>query len=863
MMKVNTSPERVRAALMHISPESREVWIRQAMAIKSEFGDDGFDIWDQWSALSDTYNAKDARDVWKSIKAQGKVTIATLFWDAKQAGWKDDQVYKKPSAAELEKRKKERAERDAAAEAQRVAEQEAVALKAKELWDAAKPCDDHPYLKRKGVKSHGLRDGAFEITKVDHNTGEITVVTKQALLMPIMDRSRKIWTLQAFSERKDGAKLLLKGGRKSGNFFVIGSKPLVFEGRVVLILTEGYATGASVHEATGHQVLVCVDAGGLLPVARAVRAAQPNAIILFAADNDVDTKGNPGLACAQKAADAVGGFVAVPPWPEIVQECAGAEPAPTGMSDFNDWHQQYGLQAVAEVISKVLATVPNTCINPPVGVFAQTQAERELGIIVLGVQGGRCAIWRQDTRTIELVSPAELGRKPILYTLADAEKWDVWADGDFNCSTAADFLINSAKQLGPVKLERVPPAECPPQLVRFQYCHAQVLTSRNPSPVVVAELIALEEQCVGLIRWDSFADQPICSRDTTWGAPRGPWTDHHDAALAAHLQEACGLNVSTNTVRAAVNLLAKKNSFHPVIDYLNGLRWDGMPRLDTFLINYAGAADKPYVRAVSAKTLIGGVARVMQPGCKFDTLLCLEGPQGVGKSSLLCALMPNPNWFADELGGAIGNKDASLGLSGKWMIELAEFAAVKKSMIEDVKSFVTRKVDHYRTPYGMRAADHPRQCFFAATINPGADGAWLNDATGGRRFWPVRVERCDIASIEANLDQLWAEAVHRYRAGENWYLPKDIEEIASHEQAKRLEPNFWDDLVDQYLATSSGLKEVATIDVYRSVYGHPPKHSRELSPIAQAMRERGWEEHRAQTKPRRRLWRPKDCEPPI
>ena len=270
-----TSQERVRSALSHLSPESRGVWVRQAMAIKSEFGEDGFEMWDQWSSLSSAYRAIDARHVWKSVKAGKGIGIGSLFYDAKQAGWKDDTAYKKPSAAEIEQRRKERAERDALAAAQELADQEAAAVKAQELWAAATPCESHAYLERKGVKSHGLRYGRFDVTRIDPNTGEVTVVSLQALLMPIMDRSRKIWTLQAFSAKPDGRKSLLKNGRKSGNFFVIGSKPLMTDDRPVFILVEGYATGASVHEATGHMVMVCVDAGNMRNVARQLRERDP------------------------------------------------------------------------------------------------------------------------------------------------------------------------------------------------------------------------------------------------------------------------------------------------------------------------------------------------------------------------------------------------------------------------------------------------------------------------------------------------------------------------------------------------------------------------------------------------------------
>ena len=320
------------------------------MTIKSGFGDDGFEIWDQWSSLSESYRAIDARDVWKSVKAGKGITIASLFYDAKQAGWKDDTAYKKPSAAEIEQRRKARAEREALAAAQELAAQEAAAVKAQELWAAAAPCDTHPYLERKGVKSHGLRYGRFEIETVDSGTGEVTVIGMQALLMPIMDRSRKVWTIQAFSAKPDGRKSLLKNGRKSGNFFVIGDRPLVADGRRVFILVEGYATGASVHEATGHMVMVCVDAGNLRAVARNIRERSPDALIVIAADNDTATEGNPGLTEANKAAAASQCLVAYPP--------AGG--------DFNDLAVAEGPVAVAEIIQMALisATTPPPAPEP-------------------------------------------------------------------------------------------------------------------------------------------------------------------------------------------------------------------------------------------------------------------------------------------------------------------------------------------------------------------------------------------------------------------------------------------------------------------------------------------------------------------
>ena len=378
------NPERVRSALSHLSPESRAVWVRQAMAIKSEFGEDGFEIWDQWSSLSSSYRAIDARDVWKSVKAGKGITIASLFYDAKQAGWKDDTAYKKPSAAEIEQRRKERAERDALAAAQELADQEAAAVKAQELWAAATPCESHAYLERKGVKSHGLRYGRFDVTRIDPNTGEVTVVSLQALLMPIMDRSRKIWTLQAFSAKPDGRKSLLKNGRKSGNFFVIGSKPLMTDDRPVFILVEGYATGASVHEATGHMVMVCVDAGNMRNVARQLRERDPEAIIVVAADNDLwgcspdGSPYNPGMEAAARVEKESSALVVAPPFCENDATGKDEKGRPIGPKDWNDWHGINGVESIAEHFADALEGVLQKLVQQVMEIAATDQQQAML-----------------------------------------------------------------------------------------------------------------------------------------------------------------------------------------------------------------------------------------------------------------------------------------------------------------------------------------------------------------------------------------------------------------------------------------------------------------------------------------------------
>jgi predicted P-loop ATPase len=228
-----------------------------------------------------------------------------------------------------------------------------------------------------------------------------------------------------------------------------------------------------------------------------------------------------------------------------------------------------------------------------------------------------------------------------------------------------------------------------------------------------------------------------------------------------------------------------------VREWLDSLVWDGIPRLHTWMIDYLGAKDTLYVRAVSAAWPISGVARAMQPGCKADHVLLLEGHQGLRKSSALKALMPDESFFSDEISN-LGSKDSAQDLRGKWLIEISELSAMKGAGIEKVKAFISRSTDHYRPSYGRRSQDFPRQCFFAATTN---SITYLDDETGNRRFWPVNIHHVVLDELKANRDQLWAEAVHRYHAGEYWWLPKKLEEMAHEEQADRRIVDPWEDIV--------------------------------------------------------------------
>lgn len=335
------SIERARDALAFIDPHDRKQWVDMAFALKAEFGDDGFDVWDEWGS-EHKRPASEIKATWRSAKPGGAIQFGTLIYRAKERGFKDEGQYQKPSRAEIEKRKQAAAERAAAYAAEEAAAAAVAAATAKRLWEAAAPAEQHPYLSRKGVKAHGLRVGKWE--RIDAETGEVIVTTDQALLIPMRDKKRNLHSLQAIYPEQTSKKLYLKDGAKRGNFHPIGKPQTDVQGRLVFVLGEGYATCASVHEATGHIALVCFDVSNLMAVAQALRESQPEALVLIAADNDTTTDGNPGVTTARKVAEAIGGRVAVP----VLSSDAAAK------CDFNDLAQAEGSGAVAAVIDAAL-----------------------------------------------------------------------------------------------------------------------------------------------------------------------------------------------------------------------------------------------------------------------------------------------------------------------------------------------------------------------------------------------------------------------------------------------------------------------------------------------------------------------------
>jgi len=231
-------------------------------------------------------------------------------------------------------------------------------------------------------------------------------------------------------------------------------------------------------------------------------------------------------------------------------------------------------------------------------------------------------------------------------------------------------------------------------------------------------------------------------------------------------------------------------------DWLDGLRWDGVPRCDMWLQNFANVPDGPYARAVGARMLIAVVARTFKPGCKVDSILTLQGKQGGGKSSLLRALVGS-EWFSDA-DIDITHKDGAINIQGPAILELSELSALSRQQVEKIKAFVTRQTDKFRPPYGRVTEDFPRRCVFVATTN---DDSYLRDVTGNRRFWPVTVgDELDVAGVVEARDQLFAEAVTRFKAGELWYLDTpELRALAEEEQSDRRQVDAWEEVLQDKL----------------------------------------------------------------
>ena len=284
-----------------------------------------------------------------------------------------------------------------------------------------------------------------------------------------------------------------------------------------------------------------------------------------------------------------------------------------------------------------------------------------------------------------------------------------------------------------------------------------------------------------------------------WAQLKPGWNESDLGSIQIYLERVYGL-YTPSKLKGILLAIAAERSYHPIRDYLEALpEWDGVPRVETLFIDYLGSPDTLYIRAIARKMMVAAVARIYEPGVKFDSVVVLNGPQGMGKSSFFAKL--GGKWFSDSLTiSDMKDKAAPEKLQGYWILELGELAGLKKMDVETVKAFITRQDDKFRHSYGYSVEDHPRQCIIVGSTNNG-DG-FLRDVTGNRRFWPVT---CTTNSphrpweVESIVPQLWAEAQVLYRAGEQLYLSPEEEKQAGMEQTAALESDVREGMIAEYL----------------------------------------------------------------
>lgn len=607
--------------------------------------------------------------------------------DSGQHTWFYELPGKKPSQADLNRRKREIARiRDEQREARRLRHKE-VAEDANRYWSrATASAEGHPYLAKKrvndarGLRAYTARDGS------------------NLLVVPMRyyddHGSLQLASLQFIDG--DGSKTFMKAGRVDGCFFSIKGDSST------IIICEGYSTANTIWQATGVSVAAAFNAGNLLAVGKAIKQHHPEARLMIAADNDE---------------------VAPPDW--VTR--GGGKP----------WTNQ--------------------------GVLKASAAAKTLG----------CG-WLH----------------PVF------DKGPRHGATDFNDLHLEEGLAAVTAQLGAALTNEKAPADEPDKVVSFRdesWRSAIPKTSHGHPDGANVEGVALYIGSHHLLR-DRLRFNDLSKEIEV---DDNPLQDHHVAAFRRILHKD-NLKARKNDVQDEVEAEARRNTYDPLTSYLNGLKWDGNPRLDTFMREYLGAEDTLYSEQIGRKSLIAAVARALRPGCKCDTMVVLEGDQGTGKSTAIRYLFGD-RFFTDHLPD-FHSKDSFQQLQGAWCIEVAELAAMSKAEVTDVKQFLSRLVDKFRPPYAHNPIQIPRRTVFWASVNPEGWNGYLKDPTGARRFWPIKTAAIDLLGILRDRDQIWAEAVALYMQGEAWHFTDaEMVTLLKEQQEQRREADVWEEPMREWL----------------------------------------------------------------
>ncbi|MGY0713124.1 VapE domain-containing protein [Azospirillum argentinense] len=352
------------------------------------------------------------------------------------------------------------------------------------------------------------------------------------------------------------------------------------------------------------------------------------------------------------------------------------------------------------------------------------------------------------------------------------------------------------------------------------YSECRVLSAAGAVlPALANVLLALRRapEWDGVLAYDEMRRRTVLLRPIpAYGRPPPNFWEPRaladgDVTVAQEWMQIAGFpRLNRDTTHQAIAQAAKENAFHPVRDWLEGLRWDGIPRLsggttangeviEPWTAHYLGSENSPYTAGIGRMFMVAMVARVFKPGCKVDYMLILEGLQGLLKSSA-CRVLGG-DFFSDSMPHDVTSKDAQQHLRSLWLIEIGELHALSKVEVTAIKAFITRQVEKFRPSYGREEVEEPRQNVFVGTTNK---DAYLRDETGARRFWPIKVgldgQPCRVEELKRDRDQLFAEAVHLFRAGAPWWPDRDFErQYIKPEQDDRFEEDVWAEAITSYL----------------------------------------------------------------
>lgn len=647
----------------------------------------------------------------------------------------------------------------------------AAAEKAQKHWAGANETGGSAYLERKQVGAYGVR---FIYGKV---------------LVPLFDTADKLHGLQWIQE--DGSKVFGTGTVKEGHFHLIGS---ITEG-LPLAFAEGYATAATVHMATGWPVVVCFDAGNLMPVVAEFRKLYDTHEFIIAGDDD---KHLVKRLCERLQ------LVGVDATPEdFGLKAGGLRDMQWTMPGKDGWASPYVVKLIAAYgkdRNDVRLIEGSIAVGDDSKPLRLENAGRAKAMAVAKKHGARAVFprfaERSDTYTDfndmhvaeglpkvrELLTappPVVVVKPKKSIAPPDGEDGGYGGDGNFpNEDGSGGHDGHGRKWLQfPYKTDKL----------EVKGIRENVYFAFKEDPLLQ-----------GLVRFNEFSHRLDKTRLAPWDGPTaasGKWGALDDLRLANYLAATHRLIVANPvTIEQAVMMAACDAAYNPLKDYCEGLVWDGVVRRKTWLHTVLGAENSEYHTLVGTYFVLSMIARVYEPGCQMDYMMILQGAQGAKKSSVLRIL--GGEYFA---GGTfrVGDKDSLQALQGRWIFNFNEIDSLNKSEATANKAFVTERVDVFRPPYGKQFVDYPRSCVLTGDTN---EDEFLKDGTGDRRSWVVHCADIDVEAMAAMRDQLIAEAVHFYKAGDQRYPDKAIEDrVFKPKQEEWKFVDVWQDALARYV----------------------------------------------------------------